>query len=654
MTDTAHHTLRTRYLELHAAGKPADDALRAALAATDLPATTVLRGLQICAWPSARFVLLRILTPDQLDPQVHQHFVPVSPERELHLAAFVDPADLSYHTFENLIGLDDLFAPLAGTPLPLHTVELVAPEPAAPAPARKQRKRGEREAPAAQVSLLHLNTRLPHPLAAALASLDGLDLYLEPRGVGRGGRRFIFHAQPLADLLGVMLRRTLPAAWQSGFMGVNPVFRCNRFEVGDAAFESHLDVPFSWSARKLVSKRTLLLYLTGGRGEPALHIEGLPARETIAAGDLVIFDQHLRHEGRPFVDGPKIFLRSELIYADSSVKDSPDIAALFAKACYLDANSVFAPELARWAQANYERATRARFSGRATQARAEPWLHHEFAGVHFLTNGHDAFFRAADVSVVDAAALVVLDQLNPLIDGVAFRKLCPREPLVRSTSDRSWIAPFLAAQPPPSEPPFTALDLDTVFPPPEAPAKDYMRIPRSLDFDDFPDNWVGSRNREIIDIYKRAQRWAKRRIAKAPIHVLGKQIFVAPARFVIEGQHVHLLGRESLGPLHFAGATFLHVNDFIDVEATVEGLHPVLPPLQFREHEGLLHLTFDLFRNSWMTSPVGKPSLSAPIPYVHDRTCGGFAHWHAAAGHLVGEDALTRALAESDRGGDEQ
>ncbi len=637
MTDTAHHTLRARYLELHAAGKPADEALRHDIAIRELPATTVLHGMPLCAWPSGRFMQLRFVLRDQLDAQVREHFAAM-PGSAYHCAAFIDPADLSYHAFENLIGLDDMFEPHVRTPLPLP--ELVGHT---PAPAGGKAKPGK---PAKPVSVLHLRSDLPSPLAELLASLDGLDLYVEPRGVGRGGRRFIFHAQPLADLLTAMLRRALPSAWQPGFVHVNPVFRCNRFEVDDAPFDAHLDVPFSWSARKLVSKRTLLLYLTGGRGEPALRIGRLPGIRTIAAGDLVLFDQHLRHEGRPFVDGPKIFLRSELVYHDPSLQDSPDLAALFAKACYLDASSVFAPELARWAQRNYERATKARFSGRATQARAEPWLHHEFAGVHFLTNGYDAFFRAGDVSLVDAAALVVLGLLNPLIDGVAFRKLCPRTSLVRSTSDRSWIAPYLAALPHPSEPPFTALDHDTVFPAPEAPSTEWMEMPRSLDFDRFPDNWVGSRNREVIEIYRRAQRWAKRRIAKAPIHVLGKQIFVSPDRFVVQGQHIHLLGRESLGPLHFAAATFLETPDFIGVETTIEGLHPVLPPLQFHEHEGLLHLTLDLFRNSWMRDPVGQPRVSAPIPYIRDRTSGGHAAWHAAAGRLVGEDVLTRELAE--------
>ncbi len=648
---TTKDQLRSRYLELQAAHQPADDALRAALAATELPATTVLHGLPICAWPSARFMQLRIVTSEELDPRVHEHFVPISPESPLHLAAFVDPADLSYHTFENLIGLDDLFEPASHTPLPLP--ELASPPSTTDAPAGKTGKRGRTGVRPPEVSLLHLHTALPGPLADVLASLDRLHLYLDPRGVGRGGRRFLFHAQPLADLLTAMLRETMSSAWLHGFVHVNPVFRCNRFEVGDDPFESHLDVPFSWSARKMVSKRTLLLYVTGGRGEPALRVGSFPGIQTIAAGDLVIFDQRLHHEGRPFVDGPKIFLRSELIYNDPTLQDSPDLAALFAKSCYLDAHGVFAPELARWAQRNYEQATEARFSGRVTQAVAEPWLHHEFAGVHHLTNGYDAFFRAADVSVVDAAALVVLDHLNPLIDGVAYRKLCARTPLVRSTSDRSWIAPYLAAQPPPSEPPFTALDQDTLFPPPEAPSDAWMDMPRSLDFGDFPDNWVGSRHPEINDIYRRAQHWAKRRIAKAPIHVLGKQVFVAPDRFVIRGQHVHLLGRDALGPLHFAAATFLHVNDFIDVECTVDGLHPVLPPLQFREHEGLLHLTFDLFRNSWMTSRRGKARESAPIPYVHDRTSGGHAAWHAAAGRLVGEDALARELAESPGESDE-
>ena len=57
-------------------------------------------------------------------------------------------------------------------------------------------------------------------------------------------------------------------------------------------------------------------------------------------------------------------------------------------------------------------------------------------------------------------------------------------------------------------------------------------------------------------MYGRARRWAMQRIFTAPITMLGKELFLDPARFVVVGDKVHVLSRERLGPVHFAGASF--------------------------------------------------------------------------------------------------
>ena len=50
---------------------------------------------------------------------------------------------------------------------------------------------------------------------------------------------------------------------------MNPVFRCNRFEPGDANFHRHRDTPYYDAARRHVSRYTVLVYLTGGTGGAA-------------------------------------------------------------------------------------------------------------------------------------------------------------------------------------------------------------------------------------------------------------------------------------------------------------------------------------------------------------------------------------------------
>ncbi len=606
---------RARYFEVRA-GRGSPDAFRAEIAGFDPPATTRLRGLPVSCCPSARFVQLRFVAASEIDETLRGRFArpcqPGQPDQPDLLALFVDPADLSYHCFESIVGLDAYFEGLDDAALQLDA----------------------QPAPAAGIARWHAT--MSEDLARALAGLDALDLWLEPRGPTRGGRRFVFHAAALAAALTTALRRSLGDTLP-GFVHVNPVFRCNRFEPDDAPFEAHVDAPFSWSARKLVSTKTLLLYLSSGSGPGLLRFgEGATSAtiDELRAGDLIVFDQALVHAGRPYAEGPKLFVRSELIVHDPTLTDSPELAALFAKACWLDSqvegDDPFALELARFANAQYDRVSLARTRGRLaspTTSVPEPFVHHVFAGVHFVTNGYDGYFRKADVDPIEAATLMLLELLNPLVGELPYREIAEREVLVRSGT--AWIAAFLAGFPPPAEPPFSSLDADTLFPPPETPGE-YLSLPQSLDFAPLPAGWDSCRQHQVIDIYAKAQRWAAARISTAPITLLGHEVFVARERFVVRRHHIHLLGDAALGPLHFAGAIMLEPNDFLDADLRIGTLTPIVPPLEFHERGELLHLTCDLFRNSWM---VGAASDAIPIPIIRpgDEVHGDWPRWHLAA-----------------------
>ena len=121
----------------------------------------------------------------------------------------------------------------------------------------------------------------------------------------------------------------------------------------------------------------------------------------------------------------------------------------------------------------------------------------------------------------------------------------------------------------------------------------------------------------MIDAYVRAQRYAMRRIFAAPITMLGQEIFVDPERFVVDAKAIHVLSRDRLEPVHFAGAVFFGAEDFVDVDLTFDALVPLVPPIFHRElgsaQGRTIHLCCDLFRNSWM---VGQRRERAPIPRV--------------------------------------
>ncbi len=563
-----------------------DDRLIADVNAVDAGPVTTLRGLGLACSPTARCKLLRFVEVAAIAEGVRARFARPCAELPELAAVFVDPEELGYHDFENIIELGRLFR---GDVAARFTVlERVAN------------------------GVTRMRLKASRGLGEALARLDELGLYVRAQGSSRGGLRFIFHSAELAATLTAAVREALPARTIKGFVHVNPVFRCNRFEPGDAPFAAHVDSPYHDGSLGHVSKYTLLVYLTGGRGDAPLAFAGGPKIREIAGMTAFVFDQRRAHEGRPYDDGRKVFLRTELVFKDADLEYSPGVAALFARACYLGGESVFAPEVAALAHAAYDRAAAAHWRELPGEGVAEPVLHKEFRGVHFVSDGYDYWFRG--LGVIECAALALLDLLNASVGGEPFRKLCSSRVLDRG--DGAWISGFLRARTGPSEPVFARLDKEARFPA-LAPPVNGMGFPGSPDFEaePFPPDWDATRNPRVLEVHTLARRWAMRRVMKAPILMLGKEVFLDPERFVVEGDRIHVLSRERVGPLHFAGARFFGPEDFIGIDVKLDALQPLVPPMFFHVTGDIVHLRCDLFRNGWM---VSTRSEVVPVPRVLD------------------------------------
>lgn len=537
-----HERLRDRFFTL-GPKSPEAEAFRAEVNAVDDAPGTRIDGLRVSHFPSRSFKAVRFFDAERLEPTVRAHFA--RPLTHLpHLAAgFVDPAEFSFRTFENIVSLDGFF-----DGLPLDEVKL------------EQRTRfGDKQVYAFALSA-------GERVRNRLQQLDTLGLYAPPLNAGsRGGQRFIFHSTQLAESLTRAVKDGLGKSLLGGFSHVNPVFRCNRFEPGDEKFHQHFDTPYFDASRKHVSRYTLLLYLTEGGGSPALQVEGADVLTSVAPFTCVVLDQQYAHEGRPFDAGRKVFLRTELIFEEPELAHDPAIGEVFARAVYLTGESVFAPELERHAEAAYNLVAQAHWRGLAKTAMPKPLMHKHFRGLHFVTNGFDFYFPKAHATVQEASALALLDFFNAEVDGVAFRKACKSSPMPAGASAVDVLAQCAA----PAEPAAGVLEKPLLFPPAEESNGACCPF-HSGEF-------IASRHDEVIDLYVSAQQFVQKRLLPAPVMVMGDQVLLDPSRFVVDGDKVHVLSKSALAPVNFAscwnvGGT---PESYLGVEATVDALQPV-------------------------------------------------------------------------------
>jgi hypothetical protein len=629
---TLGEALRDGFFALSQGAHAADEvqAFRAAVDALDTEPTLRLEGLALSFHPTARCKAVRFLDAERIEPGLRPLFARPSADLPQLAAVFVDPTELSFRTFENIVPLDGLLgrAPLA--------LELTEPE-----------ALGSKGARAFAV------TASPET-RDVLARLDELGLYVEPlNACSRGGLRFIFHSALLGEALTRAVKAALPAAGPAvmkemrGFVHVNPVFRCNRFEPGDKKFQAHYDTPYYDAARHHVSRYTLLLYLTGGRGAPVLQAEGEQLLGEVAPMTCVILPQELLHEGQAYEDGRKVFLRTELIFefkeeprqsrkkkskeskesrepkepkGDAPVTHAPAIAELFSKACYLTGQSVFAPELARAADEAYNRVAKAHWTGVTEGALDGPYLHKRFRGVSFVSNGYDFWFPKGGLSLAECAAVTLLDYFNCTIDGRAFRAQCQGQVVKPRGEGAAWIAELLARPSEAgSEPLFAGagvgvgvgVDKAALFPEPEE-ADEHVCCP----FHTW-ETWDATVCADVIQEYKEAQQLTKALVLPAPVWMLGSEVFLDPSRFVVGGGRIDVLSQDRLAPVNFAACWNAggSAENYVGIEASVALLQPLVPPILFCEEGGLYHLMFDFFRNSWM---VTRSEQVVPIPVIRD------------------------------------
>ncbi|MEV5573611.1 hypothetical protein AB0L06_26520 [Spirillospora sp. NPDC052269] len=584
--------LRDRFFALSAGTASEEEAVRyrAEVDATTGEAAATVDGLAVSWHPTARFKAVRFVDAELIGEETRELFARPIEDAQYLAAVFVDPHELSYRTFENILPLDRLFMDV-----PLE-FELDGPEEFAE-------------------GAFSFSMRLPDATRACLEGLDSLGLYSRPlNSASRGGERFIFHSALLAEALAPAVAKAMPETAMAGFSHVNPVFRCNRFEPGDANFHRHRDTPYRDASREHVSRYTVLLYLSGGSGagEPVLDLGEGGSLTEIPALTCVVFDQRYEHEGAPYRDGRKIFLRTELVFTEAGLGNDPEIGALFSKATYLTGESVFAPELARHADAYYNQVAAAHWNGLApSDADGEPFLHKRFRGVEFVANGYDFWFaKGDDLTAAECAAITLLDYFNCKVGDTAFRDLCESEAI--EAEDAGWVPGFLADRR--SESAVLPFDKSLLFPEPEE-GSDQIEPCCSFHMGGAT-NYDTTRMDSAVSHYARLQDKAKAKVMPAPILMLGEEVVLDPGRFVVEGNLIHVLSERAMTPVNFAscdGPGFTAIG-FVTTETVVGALDLLVPPILFTEAADHFHLRFDFFRNSWTVeheqSAVDIPAIS--------------------------------------------
>ncbi|MEL6346468.1 MAG: hypothetical protein AAFV53_25380 [Myxococcota bacterium] len=581
--------LRALYFQMRQDPPGAPDLIRHAADLLEPTVVIAVRGVDLCFHPTRTHRALRIIPIAEIPTDAHALFCPGAPAG--FAAGFVDPETFCFRTFENILPLDPWFQET--------TAQLSDRQPI-----------GDRI----------LTFRLKGP-ARRLHEIDEANLYVAPLNQAqRGGRRLIFHAHPLAAALTDALRQALEEEMLKGFVSVNPVFRMSRFEPTDQPFARHRDAPYRDASRGHLSRYTLLIYVTGGRGAPALSLEDGATLEEIAPMTCVIFPQALAHEGHPYGEGAKVLVRSELIFAqeEGSLSYEPSLGRLFTRATYLTGACVFAPELSPYEHDAYDRVAQAHWSGRLPEIEVEPFFHKTFDGVDFVTNGHDLWVR--DLSLKEAAALAVLDHFNARTAQGAFHTLCKVRTLQRS-GNMNWVPAYLAANTATQDTPWTAaLPKEILIPPAETVDPTIPFPERVYDFGDglgWSKEYHIAREAQIVATYTQARERAMRLLGPAPIMLLGQEVFLDERRIVIEGDKIHVLSDEPMQPVHFAAVQSWTPTPeaFVGTEVTLHAPYWLIPPMVWRRVRGCWHLRLDFFRNGWMVR-VAHQEIN--IPFIDD------------------------------------
>jgi hypothetical protein len=581
---------------------------------------TQARGMNISFHPSANFKVVKLI--EALDEAVGHEWAPffaqVMDTPKL-FAVFVDPAELSFHNFENIVPLDRWIEWKlederdGGLSLSLADAHLV---------------QADREV---------LTCKLRGAACDLVEQLSSLDLYLAPLNKAtRGGERFIFHSALLSKALsegvrsGGVLSKLAQGRLASSFEFVNYIFRCNRFASGHAMFASHLDTPYYDNARSQVSKYTLLIYLTAGRSEPVLRVDDVELNE-IEEMTCVIFDQSYEHEGRPFMDSDKIFIRSELVFKDKELGHNSQIASLFSEACYMTGQSVLEEDLASYAHECFERANSLHWAIEREATQPPVYLHKQFHGMHFVTNGYDYWFSKGNVvNVVDCGMVAVLDYFNCKIDGQPFRSLCHTTTVrerFRNTDD--ILAHLRSGKKETAEALRRLKETDVESLIKKRPDKPFVKRPDPYGCFEDEDEHVPCcpfhcyttfdawRDEYVQSNYETCCNYTRRKLFGVPLLVLNQELVIYESNLKIVGDKMFFLkgsNDKALPPINFAACwNSVEWHEFIDVDQEISAPQLLIPPIMLHEFDQGYHLVLDFFRNDWMVRVDDEHTIPVPI-----------------------------------------
>jgi len=350
-----------------------------------------IQNLSVTPYPTLQNKMVKFV-PCNSQAMIDEYFI----RNELGLfMVFVDPGQLSYHNFENIINLDSLFTKCQDNFIIQNFKKIEGGD---------------------------VYTFDMKDASSILLSLDKYNLYAPPfNQLSRGGQRFIFSSEKLSDSLTNTLKECVPnkELINGKFMFVNYVFRYNKFKPNDKKFASHYDTPYHDSKKKHYSKYTLLLYLTPGVADPVLSVDKGKVKidEIDCSNGIrgVIFDQRYEHEGKSFIEADKIFLRSELVYEYDQNEFTYDekVSKQFNIACYMNIQSVFHPELERYASEcfNYAAESRIALTNNKMEIPDVKLLFKNYCGTEFITNGYDYWFKK-DISLEEASSILLIDYFH--------------------------------------------------------------------------------------------------------------------------------------------------------------------------------------------------------------------------------------------------
>jgi len=358
-------------------------------------------GLYLSFYPTQCKVVMKNIKmfKESFDPTLESLFLKGlndNDDDQIDYIAFVDITDISYHNFENMLDLDRYL--------------------------EKKDLSNITSTKISKVENIDIYELTLSDTDNILLSLDNLNLYEKPfNSCSRGGKRFIFKSNKLSELLIKCIKlspgyTTDNKQLFNNLQRVNNVFRYNKFSPNDKKFESHYDTPYHDGEYKEYSKYTMIIYLTTGSGNPVLRID-THEYMSINKYKCIIFDQKYEHEGLPYIDNDKIFIRTELIFFDNNLVYDPEISKIFNISCYLTIKSLFDDELKKYMNESFEHTAKLRcninedfkylyFHNIITKNKDE---------ITFITNGNDYYFlkiNNTEEELRRISLVVLLDYFN--------------------------------------------------------------------------------------------------------------------------------------------------------------------------------------------------------------------------------------------------